>query len=174
MVKKATRLKTSSAKTNLNVKKEEKKKMLFIPKMKERAKASEIAHPGVINDVHRYTVTKRARIININDIAIPDSIDNIFDIFPTLGIAKIEFFEKMKIQRIVDIEEKLNFENEAQNFDEEVRGDFEDTFGNEEMKERMRRQEEIEMNEQAQPMQDDRMAPPQRFRKHPLSGSDFF
>ena len=74
MVKKATRLKTSSAKTNLNVKKEEKKKMLFIPKMKER----------------------------------------------------------------------------------------------------MRRQEEIEMNEQAQPMQDDRMAPPQRFRKHPLSGSDFF
>lgn len=167
MARTMTRLKRKGGETNINFKKKS-----FMERLKERSKVAEEEHPGVTTDVPKYTLTRRAKMLNIKDVELPRTVEDVFDVLPTLDIAKVEFLEQRKMRNVISVEEKLNFEKESEEFNNEVQQDFDDAFGDE-------RKAPVQINEdnfpQAQRDDDFRQDfGPAMPRRRPDVGRDFF
>lgn len=116
------------------------------------------------------TVVQRPRVIDIGQIPVPDNTIDLFDMLPTLTVARRATLERMQMNKILSYEDEYLLNQESQEFDDEIRGDMQDAFGNPEMQQRQAQAElmqkqmpDAEPGNDFMPISDfDRPGPPRR------------
>lgn len=121
---------------------EEEKKPSWINKVRGKLSESEQRNPNRITPKPEMRVVRRPVMVDVGQVPVAESTLDVFDSLPTLTLARRATLERMKMNKVMTMEEEYYLNEPSQQFDEEVRQDLNDAFGS---REAMERQAEAEM-----------------------------
>jgi len=127
--------------TNINMDIE--RKLTWREKMHRQLAEAEQRNPHRMTPRPIVQVRQKPVMADLGNIPMPMDTNDLFDMLPTMTVARQATLERMKMNKIMTMEDEYFLGKEAQEFDEEVRGDMNDAFGNHEMQERQERANEM-------------------------------
>lgn len=132
--------------TNVNMQKEQQQpqqKTAWGEKRRKELAEAAARNPNRITPRPDIRVKKRPSLVDLEQIPMPQSPNDLFDMLPTMTLAKQATLERMRMNKIMTLEDEYYLNQESREFDQEVRKDMDDAFGDPDMRERQERGEAL-------------------------------
>lgn len=122
---------------------EEQKKPSWMDRVRGKLAESEQRNPNRITPKPEMRVVRRPVVVDVGQIPVPESTLDVFDSLPTLTLARRATLERMKMNKVLSMEDEYYLNEASQEFDQEVQQDMNDAFGGQEARDRQAEAESL-------------------------------